>query len=373
MIKRKVLGTTAMVASTLLFAVGTAQGANKIKLGVGGYFNAFLVYVDQDDGVGEPGANLRKHKISREGEIHFEGKTTLDNGLKFGVSVQLEAETCTDQIDESYMWIEGSFGRVVVGAKDPAPDAMFYGSPAAIPGIGLASPDAVFTTLGNGAATPAVITNISGDSEKVTYFTPRMSGFQLGLSYTPENCEETTAGTNCTGTYGGMQGDSTAGQLSEIVEFGANYLRQIGSVDVALYAGYAAADLEAPLAGADDQEQWGVGVQLAFGDFTLGADYREDDQGTSGSNTDRTDYSIGVNYAMGQWTLGAAFAHGEAGAGAGLGDDETDGYQVGAAFDLGPGIVLTGGITFWNVEDNLNAVGVENNGTELVIGTLLSF
>ena len=373
--KNKFLGTTALaVVSTMgamAMSAGPAEGADKIKLGVGGYFNAYLVYAEQDDGPGQPGANLRKHKISREGEIRFTGKTTLDNGLIFGVDVQLEAETCGDQIDESYIYIQGGFGKLEVGSNDPVTDSMYVGTPQPIPGIGVATPDQLFSALGNGVQTPASITSISGDSEKLTYFMPRLSGFQLGISYTPENCEEARG--LCTGTYAGMQSTIDVGQQSEVVEVAANYFGKFSGVDVGLYAGIGSANLERTAGGGDDQEQWSLGLELAYGGFTFGADYRDDNQGTVGPNTDRTDYSLGLAYATGPWTYGAAYAHGEAEAGAGLGTDETDGYQVGLSYTLGPGIVLTGGITYWDVQDNLNAVNVVNSATEFIVGTLLSF
>ncbi len=368
--KSRFLGTTA-IATSILLATSGAQAADKIEVGLGGYFNAFLVHANQDDGTGEPGANRRDHMIAREGEIFFKGKTTLDNGITIGVDVQLEAETCGDQIDESFIYVQGGFGKLVVGADDPASDAMYFGTPQPIAGVGVATPDDVFSALGNAVATPTSITSISGDSEKITYFTPRLSGFQMGFSYTPENCEEANA--PCAGTYSGMPLSNSAGQQSEIIEVGANYIRKIGGVDMGLYAGIGRGDLELAAAGVEDQDQWGLGVELGVGGFTIGADYREDDQGTSGANTDRTDYSVGVTYALGSWTLGAAYAHGKVEAGAGLGEDETDGYQAGVVYDVGPGIVVTGGITYWDVQDNLNAVGIENESTEFIIGTLLSF
>lgn len=113
---------------------GPALAAETLELGVGGCFNAFLVAVSQNDGVGE---------------------TTLDNGIMFGVNVQLEAETCGDQIDESYMYVEGAFGRIEIGSEDPATDAMFYGAPQIIAGVGLDTPADVFAALPNAVATPA--------------------------------------------------------------------------------------------------------------------------------------------------------------------------------------------------------------------------
>lgn len=367
--KSRILGTTAMVAGTFLLSAGGAQGAEKIKLGLGGYWKGLAVAGSQSDGVGQPGANIRQHGFAQESEIHFSGETTLDNGIKVGVNVQLEAETSADQIDESYIYAEGPFGKMVFGQEDPASDAMAIGSPAPIQGVGLASPDFLHATLGNTPASPAVVSNISGDAEKLTYFTPRMQGIQLGLSYTPDGC----AAPGCLTAAPALLSQITAGQQSEIIEGAINYVRQFNGGEIDLYAGFAQGDLEVAAAGAEDQDQWGVGFSLVYGDITFGADYRQDDQATSAASTDRTDYSVGVSYTMGDWNLGAAYAHAETEEGAGLGNDETDGYQIGANYTMGPGILLIGGMTFWDVEDNLNAVGVENDAQIFTFGTILNF
>lgn len=375
--KNRILGTTAMVTGAMLLAAGGAHGAEKIRLGLGGYWKAIVAVGSQSDGAGQPGANIRRHGFAQESEIFFTGETTLDNGITFGVNVQLEGETSADQIDESYIYAEGSFGRVEFGQEDPATDSMFYGSPAPIEGSGLASPDLVHSVLGNAVASPAVISNISGDAQKITYFTPRMGGFQLGLSYTPDTCGNPPVAA-CPSAGAGLQSQINTGQQSEAFEGAVNYVRGFEGGEIALYAGAATANVEGTAAavaaaGAEDQDQWGVGFTLVYGNITLGADYRQDNQGTSAANTDRTDYSVGVSYAAGNWTFGAAYAHGEAEAGVGLGQDETDGYQIGAFYALGPGIIVTGGWTHWNVDDNLRAVGVENSADEFVIGTVLEF
>ncbi|MBT3533560.1 MAG: porin, partial [Rhodospirillaceae bacterium] len=238
------------------------------------------------------------------------------------------------------------------------------------------SPDHTFVTLGNAVGSPTVVSDISGDAEKITYFTPRMSGFRLGLSYTPDNCAAPAAACTTAGT--GLQSRLDTGQQSEAVEIGTNYIRQINGMDLALYAGMSKGNVEGTstavtAAGAEDQDQWGLGMSIGYKGFTFGADYRKDDQGTSAANTDRTDYSVGLTYATGDWTIGTAFAHGEVEAGTGLSQDETDGYQIGAAYALGPGITLTSGVTYWDVQDNLSAVAIENTATVFVFGTLLSF
>ena len=372
---------TALLGSTALLAVGLAAGqatcADKIRVGLGGYFNAFFVYGDQDDGEGEAAEGRRDHKIAREAEVAFFGETVLDNGLTVGVNIKLEAETCDDQIDESYVYFEGSYGRLEVGSEDPAPDAMFYGAPVPIAGVGLSTPDDVFASLTNSVGTPATIVNISGDAEKLTYFTPRIAGIQLGLSYTPDNCEENSAGGDsgfaCGGSYSGFQSEETPGQQSESIEIGVNYVNSFGDVDIGAYAGYAAGDLEVSDPAAEDQNQWGLGFEVGYAGFTFGAEYKEDDQGSSGRNTDRTDWAVGLAYGQGPWTVGVQYVNAEVEEGDGLGEDETEGFQVGGTYNLGPGVLLTGGVTIWDVRDNLDDPASENDATSVIIGTIIEF
>lgn len=365
-----------MVAGGMLLAMGVAQGAEKIQLGLGGFWHAFAVYGDQSDGPGKPGAAFRDHGIAQDSEIHFRGETTLDNGISFGVSIQLEGETKAPLIDESFIFVEGTFGRVNFGQENPASELMYYGSPWAIDGVGLASPDLTFSQLGNSVGAPAVIVNVGGKAERITYFTPRMGGLQLGLSYTPDNCAPPAVA--CTSAGTGLQSKRDTGQQSETIEAAVNYVREFGGLNLALYAAISQGTVEGTAAavtaaGAEDQDQWGLGMELGYGGFTFGADYRKDNQGTFAPNTDRTDYSLGLSYRTGPWTTGVAYAHGEVEEGAGLGQDETDGYQAGVGYNLGPGIVLTGGITYWVVGDNLNSPTIENKSTEFIIGTLLAF
>lgn len=362
--RRKLLTTTALCALTLSAFAGNAIAAEKIKLSLGGYYHAFAVWGDQDDGAGQGAAGVRDHGLARESEVFFSGSSKLDNGLVYGVNIQLEGETSTDQIDESYIYVQGGFGRVIFGSDDPASDSLSVSAPQVIQGVGLGDSDLVFSALPNSSGAPNVIADISGDSDKLTYISPRFSGLQLGASYTPDNTEE---------LGGALRSKATASQQSELVEVGANYARTIGNVDLALSISYAGGDLEVAAAGAEDQEQWGAGFSLSFKGFTVGGAYLADDQGTSGANTDREDYHIAATYETGPWLVGIEYAHAEVEEGAGLGEDETDGLQIGGAYTVGPGVVLTGGLTWWDADDNLNAAASENDSVEFIIGTLISF
>ena len=123
---------------------------------------------------------------------------------------------------------------------------------------------------------------------------------------------------------------------------------------------------------AEDQDQWGIGLSLGYSGIIFGADYRADDQGTSAANRDSTDNSVGLSYAMGPWTIGAAYAHCDVEASFGLGQDNTDGYQVGAVYTLVSGATLTRSVTHWVVNDYLKAPAIDNTATVFVFGSILS-
>ena len=102
--KKALLATSAIIAAGVIAAPAIAaekKAAGPIALKLGGYFTLMGVHTSQDDGAGQPGNNLHDNMITREAEVSFSGSTTLDNGVSVGVDVQLEAETCGDQVDES--------------------------------------------------------------------------------------------------------------------------------------------------------------------------------------------------------------------------------------------------------------------------------
>ena len=99
----------------------------------------------------------------------------------------------------------------------------------------------------------------------------------------------------------------------------------------------------------------------AVGPAQFGAEYKEDDQDSSGSNTDRTDWAVGLANGRGPWTVGVPYVNSEVEEGDGLGEDETEGFQVGGTYNLGPGVLRTGGVTIWGARDNLDDPAAEND------------
>lgn len=371
----------------------------------------------------EPARGRRFQGIQREAEIYFRGQTTLDNGLTIGAYVQLEAETCQDQIDESYIYFSGSFGRVEYGSMDGVAFQMGYGAPAAVQGRSTFIINKRDWQLGghsiSSVNTAAAQSAGAQDAEKINYYTPRIAGFQFGISYTPDNCETTNtngggagsvqngvAAVAAAGTIGGCNGPQFANnptQHSDIVDLSVNFVRKFGPVDVATNFFWTKGNLEGATGngtlnaagftdgrGFTDRKEIGFGANLTYMGFTLGGGYRRDNLGVRSNNTDRTDYAVGLRYRTGPWQFGVDYGRAEQGQGiattttAGLantqfafgtraGDDVHERFAAGVDYTMGPGIRFYGGLMYFNLDDNLSNPANENNGVMVILGTRLDF
>ncbi|MEQ9638470.1 MAG: porin [Alphaproteobacteria bacterium] len=360
--RRLLLSTTALA---LLSVPHAACAADKISLTLGGYFRFFGVAGTMDDDTGDAAAGFRGHGVARESEVYFFGSTALDNGMKVGVTIQLEGETSGDQIDESYVWFEGSFGRLELGAQDPPGEQRLVGAPGAIDGHGVNSPTFFHVPGGaNAVGTTSTYVTLTFDRDKVIYFTPRFAGFQFGVSYTPDRTEELGFA---------LRPDTTPAQQSEAVEVAAHWQGSVGEADLEAFGAYSEADVEAPPPGFKDQVMWGVGAEAAWAGFTVGASYRFTNRGLNGPNADRRDWNVGIAYAWSVWRIAAAWGHGEVEAGLAGGEDELDQIEVGLRYQAGPGVHLFVGGQHVDYDDNLSAPGAENEAFIAIAGTRLSF
>ncbi|SLN20367.1 porin [Oceanibacterium hippocampi] len=356
--KKILYGTTALVAVGAFAATG-AQAAEPIQVTVGGYFQAAFVFVDYDNDDGR-----RSRTLQREAELIFGGSTTLDNGLQVGVQVQLEAETCADQIDESFIYLAGNWGRLNIGSENSAAYLMHVASaPPSHWAFGLNSPNISLT--GNFPHTSPV--SLTSDAEKVTYFTPRFAGFQLGASYAPDACEEG----GCGGTFSGSEfDDGSDGSVGDVIEIGVNYTGKWNEIEFAASGSYGTADDEST---GDGPEEWSAGVRVGYAGFTIGAGYREFDS-VIGDET--TDWNVGVRYATGPWGVGIQYAAIEIDPNNGNRSD-VQAVEVGGSYDLGPGVVLFGGVQYWEGDyDSASArAGTIADDETWVgfIGTMFSF
>jgi predicted porin len=323
-------------AAAIAVAAAAPAGAADWDVRVGGYYNAMVAYATTD-GNGVTGQDFDGVDVSTNAEIHFLPSITLDNGIKIGANVQLEAETDGDQIDESYVQIQGSFGEVLIGSENSAGYKMTYAAPnAAI--ISLNSPstgdyiawsataDSVFRgTLG----TTFLEVERNNDAKRLTYFTPRFAGFQLGLSYAHDANQD---------NFGPTDIASGSGNVAHIFDVGANYVQSFGDFNVAVSGRYGVAQNQTAGFTADTPTIYSFGINLGYAGFTIGGSFAEANEHNNGVD-DGTAYDIGASYETGPWTFSVTYFHGENGEPGGT-SDEQDTFGAAVDYKLAKGVRL---------------------------------
>jgi len=378
---KKVLLSTSAIALAGAFA-STASAA-EWNVRVGGYMEQFVAYADSDvDGLA--GEKLGGVDSKQDAEIHFVPTITLDNGIKFGANIQLEANTSGDQIDESYMFIQGSFGEVDLGSENSAGYKMTY-----------AAPDVTFLNVNSGSTTAFIpwsgsVTNNIGtsvatgsdvfrgtlgstyiendrnnDAQRITYYTPRFAGFQLGGSFARDAQQDSNAQVNL---------DNITGNY---IDLGANYVNSFGEFDVAASARWGIGFNDA--AGADDPTVLAFGLNLGYAGFTIGGSWAEQNNSSAG-NADGTAWDAGISYETGPWGFSFTYFHGEnqdnenVALGLGL-DEEVSQYLLGVNYTLAKGVDLGAYGAYIDFEEDAgdgSAVGALTPGNDVdgfIIGT----
>jgi outer membrane protein OmpU len=396
--KNALIGTTALVAAGLIS--GGAIAADPIKLGLSGNFRAVLGYANQDDGVGQAGRDRRDFGIGHDSKINFSGKTTLDNGIEVGVHIELEPESDArgntnnangnrdtlgevDVIDEAYIYLENqkTWGRVEMGDRDGASNKMANIGPTVLGTsiVGVATIQAVSPPAAGSAGNPLLTAGsrgtLAGDSTKITYYSPRFAGFQLGASYTPDRVENQgrfgigIAAVDTVAAAPGAQGD--------IMDISANYVMTFGKVGVRASAGYTKGDQESTAVGTFDEDELIIGGQVSYGAFAFGGAWLKGDVnvntgGAANRKEDETILRLAGSYSIGPWLAGIEYANKSVDQTAG-GEDEVTIWGLAARRTLGPGVTLGAGIRRWDWEDNAGVAANENEATEVLVETSFTF
>jgi outer membrane protein OmpU len=372
--KKVLYGTTALVAAGVLGAGSAA--ADGISMGIGGYMNTYFSVGGIDEASGS-GVDYNSTGLFSDGEVHFKGEYKHDNGITFGVNVQLEAfgdANGTDTIDEKYIEVKGDFGRVVAGSENSAAYIMHYAAPTVglpinsgwvtvfIPPTG--SEGGLFRSPGG-----STYLDFGNDENVLTYYTPRFSGFQLGLTYAPS-------------VVGNGDGKNFPVEADRETEYhngfsvGANFVEDFNGFGVAVSAGWRYAQLPDSLSGApsaDDYGAYSIGAQLSYAGFTVGGSYANEYSGiTDGTiSTEGEGWDVGVSYSIGPWTFGANYFNGEiSGEHADVSTDQMQAAQVGLNYALGPGITVGAGV-MWGEYESEN--GAEQSGIVGAAGLTFSF
>jgi len=383
---KKHLLCTSAIALGVAAAPAAAQEWN---LDWGGYYNTHVGFASVS-GNGVPiGNDWDGMGILGDGEIIFTPSVTLDNGLTFGVNVQLEAQNSgNSQIDESYVTISSdTIGRIELGGENSAGYKSMVGAPGvgsfAIMSASVSGFAPIAHAFRQAAGSPWTEVAGNNDVQRVSYFTPSFNGLTVGVSYAPSTASNAS-------NVGPFDRNTTT-NVTDVFDVGVRYSQSFGSTDVTLGARWgtgAAADFNATtVAGVDgilgsaddvvalapnlgsDPEAWGLGAQVGFGAFTVGGHYAENDNGAVGGAGDQEGWSLGATYDLdGPWSVGLNGFMGTIEAG--VNDTEYNAYKLAGSRELGAGVSWD----IWAVyAENQNIGGVLNNDIDAtIVGTSIN-
>ncbi len=383
--KNILLATTGLFGAALLATAASAAGP---KVTVGGFTDFQAGYTSDDFD------NNTRHQAFRndtELSIRVDGKT--DSGLGYGAVIDIEADVTEDQNNQgtnaarTFTYLDGSWGKVELGSNKGAAAttrvdastlasatggingswnhfvnniAGFNGSTGFITGSKLVTEHG---SVNGNAGFSSVTDESTYNSNKITYYSPRFSGFQVGASYTPK-----------LGARGqGMNRLDNDDIFGDIFEAGVNFEHQFeGGINLAAsLTGEIGSGDESAAGTNEDLAAWAAGVLLGYQGFSGALSYGDwGDSGTpAAANADSDYWSAGLAYDGGIYSVSATYLNSTIDTGAG--DNDFDNLVIGADYKLAPGITPYAEVSFYEFDEA--GAGYENDGTAVILGTQVAF
>jgi hypothetical protein len=219
---------------------------------------------------------------------------------------------------------------------------------------------------------PRLPTEADGKPEDATvkYFTPRFSGLQLGLAFTPAESDAREAS-----ALRALARQNPIPRRDFALEL--SFLESFEGVDVALSGAYESASAPtAPGLGeavpdrGEDLERYSVGTSIGFSGLRLGGSFAR--EVGAGPITVQS-WDAGVSYAAGSWTIGVDYlksAFIDTSRPGSEAEDELQTVQAGLSYSAGAGIVASVNILHSSLEDS---EGKATSGTLGILGFSYNF
>ncbi len=388
---RRALSTTTALCTALLLQCGQAS-ASGFEFSISGYLDTLVsagklkTSPSRDDPSIDP--NYGATGILEYGEFWITARQKLGDHYVFGGQMEFDTFPLVEpdfNTSEHYIFVDTPYGLFNVGARYSAAYQMQYAAPilslpinsgwvtAFIP----PNPDSTIAYR-----TPAVSTYIDYGSKEnnFTYYTPRLEGFQFGISYAP------AISFSGDGQNFPVEAERNT-QYYNGLSVGVNYVDSLRGFDVAVATGYRRTEASAAILAAGGGDYQGVSFGASFSRWgvTVGGSYANafDGQVTLSDDvivdsTEGVSWDIGIAYSDGPWTVGGAYMQTKVeGAPPGtpgfVGSGNDDRLYTGIAgidYSLAPGISALGGVMFarWSAES-----GAVNSGVVFATGLGFDF
>ena len=221
-----------------------------------------VFFVNQDDTAAYASNSLLKLD---DAGFNLTARGVADNGLRYGAAIKFNTDASGGgvSVDERALWFEGGWGRLELGNDDDASSGMTNHGGDLNSGAGGydGGPSAAFDFQGVEQAGPGIAGG--GDATKVTYFTPRINGIQVGVSYTPDT------GADGDDSLSDVVGDTD--DVQDHIGLGINFVQSFDDVGIAVAYVLSYGDPE--LNTTRDVKSWSIGGKVDFGNISVAAGY----------------------------------------------------------------------------------------------------
>ncbi|MEY8097476.1 porin [Falsihalocynthiibacter sp. S25ZX9] len=308
--KNLLIATTALVATA---------GVAAADISVSGDGRMGLVYDDRDT-FGLPGdSNI---KMSSRIRIGFSASGETDNGLSFGGFIRADNSGAGSAGRAGSVFISGSFGKLSMGDVDGAAKAAV----GQVSGIGYTNLSDIneITYLNSG-------TDVNGDGSNDTLYPTPSALYEYAAGSTVFYVGIGQIGTQIGTVSVPGQLLPAVGEVGQSYSVGAKWSNDNG---LTIAGGYEATN---DVAGTGDASDWVLGAQWTNGTWGVKGIYL---QGEWAGFGDVQQYAVSGDWTSGATTVTAFYTKKD------LQDFDTtsESYGLGAAYDLGGGATLAGGI-----------------------------
>jgi len=301
-----------------------------LQVVLGGTTKFGVVAGDKNTVSGERDQN---YAFEMENEVFLRVDAATESGVRYGSRITLkvgsDGEDSAVVVDEASLFFSGNFGRAEFGRRSGAEDLMYVGAREAQAGTGGIDGDIPNTNFLEFENTDT--------AAKVTYFTPRVAGLQLGVSFAKDYPD-------------GVVEDDEDIQGKNGIGPGANWVGTLGPLDVTLSAVGMFGECRSGCDGDEDgnggfrsnQKSWAVGGLFGFNEFSLGAGYiRQDDFAPETQDNDIVNFGLAYGFGEANVSVGYSFNK--------FGDQNLDDshlFVLSGDIGLLPGVTLLGDVAY---------------------------
>jgi hypothetical protein len=399
--KKFLLGTTALIslsAASAAMAGGShtpaaVEPANTggLTVLVGGTVDFQSAFINQDENGTIGNENSRNEIFRNDTTINVTAAGSTDS-FDYGAVVELIADNEDDKNNEegsrkTYLYVENdSFGRVEAGQNVGASSTLEVDASTIARASGGVDGDTLYNVnlggavLGGAAfiASPNLPTGDSetdaGNATKLTYYTPRFSGVQLGVSYSPD--------TGNRGSADGISNDNDTGEYENVFAGGLNFQSDIAD-GVGIMASAVSEFGNAEDTTLNDLQAYSLGLGFEFEGFSVAGNYA--DLGDSGLSTganvndESSYYTLGAAYENGPYGVSVTYLDSTSGSGAPAGGAADTGEHnftnlvIGADYQMAPGLTPYIEYANFDFESGSTTAARDNTGNVVLVGAELSF